>query len=193
MKNIQYDGSLTDDLKSLNDKFNVLTYFKDNKSELYLILLLVVMIIITNAISSLPLGSVIACYSWSFIQAHKRYTKARDKFYENKKEIKNKINNLGIELSERKKMHKVLKHSKVFENINIQEEMDRYIENITSDIYYINGEDKIAVLREVKSKLKYNDGDLSVKSTDLYKLDESDLPSKNKMPVKQVLKLRKGA
>ncbi len=193
MKNIQYDGSLTDDLKSLNDKFNVLTYFKDNKSELYLILLLVVMIIITNAISSLPLGSVIACYSWSFIQAHKRYTKARDKFYENKKEIKNNINNLGIELSERKKMHKVLKHSKVFENINIQEEMDRYIENITSDIYYINGEDKIAVLREVKSKLKYNDGDLSVKSTDLYKLDESDLPSKNKMPVKQVLKLRKGA
>lgn len=193
MKNIQYDGSLTDDLKSLNDKFNVLAYFKDNKSELCLILLLVVMIIITNAISSLSLGSVIACYSWSFIQAHKRYTKARDKFYENKKEIKNKINNLGIELSERKKMHKVLKHSKVFENINIQEEMDRYIENITSDIYYINSEDKIAALREVKSKLKYNDGDLTVKSTDLYKLDESDLPSKNKMPVKQVLKLRKGA
>lgn len=193
MKNIQYDGSLTDDLKTLGKNFNPISYFKDNINDFFLILLLIGMIILTNAISSLPLGSVVACYTYSFLQIHKRYCKARDKFYESKKDIKEKIDNLGIDLSERKKMHKVLKRSKVFEHVNIQEEMDRYIENISSDIYYINSEDKIAALREIKSCFKYNDGNLSVKSTELYKLDDNELPRKNEMPVRQVLKLRNGA
>lgn len=193
MKNIQYDGSLTDDLKTLDKNFNPITYFKENINDFFLILLLIGMIILTNAISSLPLGSVVACYTYSFLQIHKRYCKARDKFYESKKDIKEKIDNLGIDLSERKKMHKVLKRSKVFEHVNIQEEMDRYIEDISSDIYYINSEDKIAALREVKSKLKYNDGNLSVTSTKLYKIEDNDLPRKNEMPVRQVLRLRNGA
>lgn len=192
MKNIHYKGSLSSDLKDVNKKFNISIYFSRNSQDFWLIPLLIVLMIITKAISNLNVSTIIACYSYSFLQIIKRYKKAKEEFNNEKKEIKEKFDKLGESLSERKKMRKMLKRAKVFESIDLQEEMDRYIEHITSDIYYINSEDKIALLREVKLIYSYKEQDMVVSSTDLYRVDDNELPPKPELPVKQVLKLKKG-
>lgn len=192
MEKIPYDGNLTNDIKRTQEKFNIITYLKENKSEILLMLIMFALMAFTKAVTSLSLPSVIACYSYNFYLAYKRYIDAKEKFSEKKRDAKMRIKDLGITLNERKKMRKVLKRAKVFETKNIQDEMNQYIEHITSDIYYINSEDKINVLREIKSRFKYADGDLSVYSSALYKLLDEEMPSKQDMPVRQVLKLRNG-
>lgn len=191
MKKINYKGSLLKNFKKTEGNYNFITFLKKNKAEFWLLVLIIIMIIVTNLFSSLPLASIIACYAYSFMQLHKRYNEAKKDFYKEQDKIKDEINVLGEESLNEKKLYKALKRAKVFEHTNIKEEMDLYLEYITSDIYYINNEDKIAVLREVKSYTKYKGGCLAAKDISLYKLEGDEITNKKELPVRQVLKLRK--
>ncbi len=57
-------------------------------------------------------------------------------------------------------------------------------------MFYIDENDKIAILREVKSLYDYKDSDVKVTSTELFELETSEIPTKDKLPVKQVLRLK---
>lgn len=191
MKEVEYDGSLVSDIKGINRGYSFFDYLKENKAEKWLIVLLIVMICVTGLITHLNLPTLLACYTGSYINLYVRYKECKSEFNKKKKEKKKRIKNLSKVLSARKYIYPELKRAKIFEMKEVHDEMDNYIEIITSDVYYINDEDKIAVLREVKNSCLSKGLNMSVKKTKLYELEEDDLPRVENMPVRQVLRLIK--
>lgn len=191
MKELEYNGSITDDFNSAQErKYNIFTHLKKEPSAGLEFLLIIKQIFISKAISKLNLGAITACYITTFIHMFKRFKKSKNDFLQRRMDIEDNINELGeISLNE-KRMYKVLSQSKTFEKKVTEELVNKYIDHISSDIYYIDNEDKIAVLRELKTFYRYKKSKTTATHTKLFKLDDDELPPRNQMPVRQVLKLK---
>ncbi len=180
MKKISYKGSLTDDLK-------IRKYRNQNSIKEYIITLALVMLSFIILKCFLGYGSTsflipmfVAKYCLKVIDDHEK--KQTDAVFAH-----DRITFLAHTL---KSASETLEDTVVISSSEIEEGIDEYIELITSEIYYLDLEDKIQVLKEIKKIIKKKDGDATHKETELLKLEETDLESIPSIPVKQVLKLR---
>lgn len=207
MKEIKYVGSLTDDLDEINgrNKDNEITstLFKVFKSISLIVVILFIISVITGGLNPVILSSLTSSLTAITITRAARTNNFAARNLK-RMQLKTQISSLAFELSKRADF----KEEYYTENIEdaviikndersndeseIQEsDIDDYIKEITSDIYFLNKRDKIKVLREIKSVFYSKDYERTISAaTKLYELEENELPKQNKLPVKQVLKLR---
>lgn len=207
MKEIKYVGSLTDDLDEINgrNKDNEITstLFKVFKSISLIVVILFIISVITGGLNPVILSSLASSLTAITITRAARTNNFAARNLK-RMQLKTQISSLAFELSKRADF----KEEYYTENIEdaviikndersndeseIQEsDIDDYIKEITSDIYFLNKRDKIKVLREIKSVFYSKDYERTISAaTKLYELEENELPKQNKLPVKQVLKLR---
>lgn len=207
MKEIKYVGSLTDDLDEINgrNKDNEITstLFKVFKSISLIVVILFIISVITGGLNPVILSSLTSSLTAITITRAARTNNFAARSLK-RMQLKTQISSLAFELSKRADF----KEEYYTENIEdaviikndersndeseIQEsDIDDYIKEITSDIYFLNKRDKIKVLREIKSVFYSKDYERTISAaTKLYELEENELPKQNKLPVKQVLKLR---
>lgn len=194
MKRINYVGSITEDLDILQNEENLSWFDVIIEKPVYVfqfIVYLLSIVIIKSAFKRFSWATAIAITTSQPVAIVREINNDLKELKKKRKEVKQKVKEFAKTIQDDdENLYKAISHSVVLENIDKKEEIDRYIEYITSDIFYIDGEDKIAVLREVKAKYNYKDSDVTVSSTDLYQLEEEDIPPKDKLPVKQVLRLR---
>lgn len=195
MKRINYVGSITEDLDILQNEENLSWFDVIIEKPVYVfqfIVYLLSIVIIKSAFKRFSWATAIAITTSQPVAIVREINNDLKELKKKRKEVKQKVKEFAKTIQDDdENLYKAISHSVVLENIDKKEEIDRYIEYITSDIFYIDGEDKIAVLREVKAKYNYKDSDVLMTSTDLYQLDDEDIPPKDKLPVKQVLKLKK--
>lgn len=195
MKRINYVGSITEDLDILQNEENLSWFDVIIEKPVYIfqfIVYLLSIVIIKSAFKRFSWATAIAITTSQPVAIVREINNDLKELKKKRKEVKQKVKEFAKTIQDDdENLYKAISHSVVLENIDKKEEIDRYIEYITSDIFYIDGEDKIAVLREVKAKYNYKDSDVLMTSTDLYQLDDEDIPPKDKLPVKQVLKLKK--
>lgn len=194
MKRINYVGSITEDLDILQNEENLSWFDVIIEKPVYVfqfIVYLLSIVIIKSAFKRFSWATAIAITTSQPVAIVREINNDLNALKKRRKEVKQKVSEFAKTIQDDdENLYKAISHSVVLENIDKKEEIDRYIEYITSDIFYIDGEDKIAVLREVKAKYNYKDSDVLMTSTDLYQLDDEDIPPKDKLPVKQVLKLK---
>lgn len=194
MKRINYVGSITEDLDILQNEENLSWFDVIIEKPVYIfqfIVYLLSIVIIKSAFKRFSWATAIAITTSQPVAIVREINNDLKELKKKRKEVKQKVKEFAKTIQDDdENLYKAISHSVVLENIDKKEEIDRYVEYITSDIFYIDGEDKIAVLREVKAKYNYKDSDVLMTSTDLYQLDDEDIPPKDKLPVKQVLKLK---
>ncbi len=193
LKNINYLGSLVEDLNTLQNK-NDISYFDiillKPSYILQFLLYLLTVVFIKTVFKRFSFGTVLCLTSAQLMNIVTSLKEEKRGLKKRHKEVKQKVKEFARNISDDENIYKSIKHSVVFENIDKKEEMDRYIEFIISDVFYIDENDKIAILREVKSLYDYKDSDVKVTSTELFELETSEIPTKDKLPVKQVLRLK---
>lgn len=194
MKQINYVGSITEDLDILQNEENLSWFDVIIEKPVYIfqfIVYLLSIVIIKSAFKRFSWATAIAITTSQPVAIVREINNDLKELKKKRKEVKQKVKEFAKTIQDDdENLYKAISHSVVLENIDKKEEIDRYVEYITSDIFYIDGEDKIAVLREVKAKYNYKASDVLMTSTDLYQLDDEDIPPKDKLPVKQVLKLK---
>lgn len=194
MKRINYVGSITEDLDTLQNEENLSWFDVIIEKPVYIfqfIVYLLSIVIIKTVFKRFGWATAIAITTSQPVAIVREINNDLNALKKRRKEVKQKVSEFAKTIQDDdENLYKAIRHSVILENIDKKEEIDSYIEYITSDIFYIDGDDKIAVLREVKAKYNYKDSDVAVSSTDLYQLDEEDIPPKDKLPVKQVLRLR---
>ncbi len=207
MKEIKYVGSLTDDLDEINgrNKDNEITstLFKVFKSISLIVVILFIISVITGGLNPVILSSLTSSLTAITITraARTNIFAARNL---KKMQLKTQISSLAFELSKRADFKEEYYTENIEDAVIIkndersndeseihESDIDDYIKEITSDIYFLNKQDKIKVLREIKSVFYSKDYERTISAaTKLYELEENELPKQNKLPVKQVLKLR---
>lgn len=212
MKEIKYVGSLTDDLDEINgrNKDNEITstLFKVFKSISLIVVILFIISVITGGLNPVILSSLTSSLTAITITRAARTNNFAARNLK-RMQLKTQISSLAFELSKRADFKEeyyteniedavIIKNdersndeSEIHESEIHESDIDDYIKEITSDIYFLSKHDKIKVLREIKSVFYSKDYERTISAaTKLYELEENELPKQNKLPVKQVLKLR---
>lgn len=207
MKEIKYVGSLTDDLDEINgrNKDNEITstLFKVFKSISLIVVILFIISVITGGLNPVILSSLTSSLTAITITRAARTNNFAARNLK-RMQLKTQISSLAFELSKRADFKEEYYTENIEDAVIIkndersndeseihESDIDDYIKEITSDIYFLNKRDKIKVLREIKSVFYSKDYERTISAaTKLYELEENELPKQNKLPVKQVLKLR---
>lgn len=207
MKEIKYVGSLTDDLDEINgrNKDNEITstLFKVFKSISLIVVILFIISVITGGLNPVILSSLASSLTAITITRAARTNNFAARNLK-RMQLKTQISSLAFELSKRADFKEEYYTENIEDAVIIkndersndeseihESDIDDYIKEITSDIYFLNKRDKIKVLREIKSVFYSKDYERTISAaTKLYELEENELPKQNKLPVKQVLKLR---
>ncbi|MCX4249325.1 MAG: hypothetical protein OSJ65_06140 [Bacilli bacterium] len=209
MKKINYVGSLTKDIETIQNK-------EQEESTIPLVIkvfavtifFLTAMSICLHQFSSaliVPISSTLSALACAkSISASKFFARERAKT-----DASLRIMNLALKISElerQESLEKIVESqysvidienavvlsesiSNPSENPFTKDDLSDYIEMV-SDIYFINDHDKIKILREVKKCIALGNDYNIVHGSELFELEESEYPKKDKLPVKQVLKLR---
>lgn len=209
MKKIKYKGSLTEDLKLINSNYeddeslNGFLIFSRALAAIMFILFMLMVALRTINISLIA-SLITTITSMTIISSTRKMNMSNHEF--KKMNAKQNISSLIFELLKLKKDEEIKKDS-VYEIDDIvsavvipmedkkeditTDDVADYLDEITNDIYVVNKEAKIMVLREVKSVIKSEEKDKYVSGTaTLYELDEDDILKQGSLPVKHVLRLR---
>lgn len=214
MKEIKYRGCLTDDLEEINDK----SKDKDSLGLLYKLIIEIWVILIVLLLLSGILGKFNPTILSSFVSSITAITLTTTVRRNNRtaKEIRkmqtrDRVVSLVPEISEYKRgLNDTVSFENVYkiddvlnavvvptpsdepkENEVSMSDISDFVEEITSDIYIVNKEAKIKVLREIKETITYGEDKKHITGTaTLYELEDEEMPKKSELPVKQVLRLR---
>lgn len=217
MKRIKYNGSLTEDINTIKDcnkGTNIYTGEKILRIALTIVCAAIAIAAIgifigTKKITALgPLFTSLASLLSS--SSLLRSERTKNKILSIQPELN--IQSLAIDLMTNIDLSKCLKEEDIYSKEEIadaviikrdkddpiykdkssytMEDIDTYLDTIISDIYIINASAKIKVLREIKQTLKSNKDSEKTEITNLYQLEENEMPQANEMPVKQTLELR---
>lgn len=217
MKEIKYRGCLTDDLEEINDK----SKDKDSLGLLYKLIIEIWVILIVLLLLSGILGKFNPTVLSSFVSSITAVTLTTTVRRNNRtaKEIKkmqtrDRVLSLVPEISEYTRgLNDTVSFENVYkiddvlnavvvptpsdetkENEVSMSDISDFVEEITSDIYIVNKEAKIKVLREIKEMITYGEDKKHITGTaTLYELEDEEMPKKSELPVKQVLRLRNEA
>lgn len=213
MKKIKYNGSLTNDLDLINDR----NQEPDNIGNFnlfirttWIILLAIIFLLalsgkLNPALISSLVSSITAITLTSSTNRHLRNSKRFKKM-----NAKTQLHSLLYELAKKQKDLDMEKHldniyriDDIIEAVVVEhspenttesittEDIEDYIREVTSDIYIINNAAKLKVLREIKNVMTITGSKRAVTgSATLYELEEDEIPRKEELPVKQVLRLR---
>lgn len=208
MKKIKYAGTLTEDIKLVNNKDKEPNIFRKlfftSKVVLFgYVIIIPLMLICTKANIAMITSITSAFATLTMINSSKTFLNVTREG--NKRKAISRIIDLVWDLSKEDaenidSVDEVYTFEDLAEAVVIETEkkvdekdqlMNDYIEEITSDIYIINNKDKIRVLREVKKSIN-GKKQLSpfVSCVSLHELEESELPPRSKLPVKQVLRIK---
>lgn len=191
MKKINYVGSLTEDLKTIqqNSRYTIIDFIKDKNNWLSLGALGVFVILF---IALATKNTTAVCFlTPQIIRVLSEFSDAKDKYKKKRKDAKKKLSEFSTELSENENLYEPLKNSVVLTDTKRDTDnlFSEYVDYVISNIYYINKKDQIVALREVKSTISDKRSSQLIE-TNLYQLEENELPPRSELPVKQVLKIR---
>ncbi|MCH5167636.1 MAG: hypothetical protein J1F35_07100 [Erysipelotrichales bacterium] len=217
MKDVNYEGSITEDIALVNDTDNSLKEIKKSKS--LNIIFFAGGSIISYIVSTTFGVSVITDILWSFIFFGSILlairTKVKNAFRKLAKEIAElHIKNFCFDLDNDKTNTKMLTETVSYENIKNatvvinsqssedaimdktflgimpnEEDFQEYIDIIISDIYFLDLNNRIRALREIKNIAKLNSKkEFGTENSKLQEFEPNDFPKE--LPVKQVLRLR---
>ena len=219
MKNVIYPGSLIEDIKLINEEEEPITKIQKRKTLAFMAIIFAdVFLIVTGALFKNFQSACIAVVSFNnlyVVTSNFKQTKRSGKLVEQRfarKRILNLIENFQLESRISKDLPynvslEGLKDAVIVENENESynnennEDIDEYIEVVTSDIYYLDLNNKIKALREIKEiantekqksifglKIKSSKKSQYTKNISLQALDKEDLP--DELPVSITLKLK---
>ncbi|MCH5167634.1 MAG: hypothetical protein J1F35_07090 [Erysipelotrichales bacterium] len=214
MKNVDYDGSLKDDLELINNEDE--EYSKLHKKHIFNIAVTFIPLFLITVLSFVVKKAWIIAVSMpsinnSYISRDEEIKKAKKERKERRKKAKKRVKEFIPELIETLEDNKKSSFSKTYDNIKdaviiestevkerqiefatynfSDEDIDNYIKYIISDIYFLDAQDKIQVLRETKKVVKFTAyNDAYIKETKLDLFEDDDFPPQ--LPVEKMLVLR---
>lgn len=211
MKKINYKGSLTDDLDTLNNRNDekddsLETLFLIIKRLSIVVLVLLFLSALFGQVSPVVISSLCSSITAITLSSSVRNSRKSITRY-NKLHAESQIHSLLYELSKNKdylssdfyKLEDIINAAVIEQETNNDDkdknaslvDIEDYLDEITSDIYIVNKDAKIMVLREIKNIMTYGDNKRHVTgSSTLYELEGEEIPKREEMPVKHVLKLR---
>lgn len=216
MKKVKYEGSLTDDLRFLRNNKTLKLPISKN---FFKILCIVFSVLTVTSVCGMLLGLVESTLLISLLPSISLLLITRSstsKFGISTKSLRIKtgfkIEDLSQELISFKQVKKKLSLDNIYTPEEIRDavvierdkfdpiykeytsytkaDLDAYLDTIISDIYFVNDQNKIAVLREIKEVFLINKKRKMTKCSTLYQLEAKEMPKENEMPVKQTLELR---
>ena len=216
MKDVYYNGSITDDIELVNNRDKELKNLKWKK---WRNILLLTAANLLWAVLGTWLGSAIfmwcmivasgMAYAASYSRIYNAITSREDKQYDVQDNIKELAYNLADDLTNSKDLTSNISYQNIKDAVVISDEeeyekdydededisrkdFEEYLKIVTSDIYFFDSNSRIKALREVKKIAKrVKDKTPYTKEIKLSMFEEQDFPYS--LPVKQVLRLKKNS